>query len=134
QRMIQMQWANGVAGELDGSNVWGFDDHPLRLMIVGDKSYSEARGLGGWYRRCTSNAWNQEVEAEWEVEEGVQEYPESFARMADGVITAMNAGTPLPADGEAAWNECIFEAAVHRSATQGGATVNIADVAAEAMG
>ena len=54
--------------------------------------------------------------------------------MADGVIKAMSAGEPLPADGEAAWNECVFEAAVHRSATHGGEAVRIADVQAAAMG
>ena len=134
QRMIQMKWANGVIGALDGTNTWGYDDHPLRVMIVGDKSYSEARGLDGWYRRCKSNAWGQEVEELWEVEDGRQEYGESFGRMADGVIKAMIADEAFPADGEAAWNELLFEAAVHRSAMNDGARVLLADVEKNAMG
>ncbi len=132
QRMIRMKWANGVIGQLDGSNTWGYDDHPLRIMIVGDKSYAEARGLDGWYRRCKSNAWAQEVEELWEVEEGVQEYGESFGRMADGVIKAMQADADFPATGEDAWNELLFEAAVHRSAANDGERVKLADVAADA--
>jgi len=100
QRMIHMKWANGAIGELDGGEMWGWDDDPLRIMIVGDKSYAEAKGLNGWYRR--RKAYNSEVEKLWEVEEGRQEYGESFARMADGVIKAMLAGDPFPADGEAA--------------------------------
>ena len=51
QRMIHMKWANGVIGELDGGEMWGWDDHPLRIMIVGDEGYAEARGLEGFYRR-----------------------------------------------------------------------------------
>ena len=128
QRMITMKWANGVIGTLAGSNTWGYDDHPLRVMIVGDKSYGEARGLDGWYRRGKANAWPQEDEEIWEVEEGVQEYRESFGRMADGVIKAMLADKPFPADGEAAWNELLFEAAVHRSAMNDGARVPLSDV------
>ena len=41
---------------------------------------------------------------------------------------AMHDDTPFPADGEAAWNELLFEAAVHRSALQNGARVFLADV------
>lgn len=133
QRMIQMKWANGVIGTLDGSNTWGYDDHPLRIMIVGDKSYGEARGLDGWYRRGKSNAWPGEVEELWEVEEGVKEYPASFGRMADGVIKAMLADEAFPADGDAAWNEILFEAAVHRSAMNNGARVSPADVEKDAQ-
>ncbi len=107
---------------------WSYDDHPLRVMIVGDKSYAEAKGLDGWYRRCKSDAWGQEVEELWEVEEGVQEYRESFGRMANGVIKAMQADEAFPADGEAAWNELLFEAAVHSSAINDGKRVLIADV------
>lgn len=132
-RMIRMQWANGVVGQLDGSNLWGYDDHPLRVMIVGDQSCAEARGLDGWYRRCKGSSWPTEVEEIWEVEEGVHEYQESFARMADGVIQAMQAGDPLPATGDDAWNELVFEAAVHRSALNDGARVRPADVAEAAM-
>ena len=134
QRMIHMKWANGVIGALDGSNTWGYDDHPLRITIVGDKSYAEARGLGGWYRRCKSNAWKQEVEELWEAEEGKPEMGESFPRMADGVIKAMIADKPFPADGEAAWNELLFEAAVHRSAMNDGERVMLADIEKSAMG
>lgn len=131
QRLIHMGWANGAIGSLDGTNLWGYDDHPLRVMIVGDKSYAEARGLDGWYRRRKANS--SEEEELWESEEGTPEMPESFRRMADGVIKAMHADTPFPADGEAAWNELLFEAAVHRSALQNGARVFLADVEAAAM-
>ena len=134
QRMIRMKWANGVYGQLDGSNTWGYDDHPLRVMIVGDKSYAEARGLDGWYRKCKSNAWAQEAEELWEVEEGVQEYGESFGRMADGVIKAMQADEDFPATGEDAWNELLFEAAVHKSAMNDGACVCLDDLEAAAAG
>ena len=131
QRLIHMGWANGAIGSLDGTNLWGYDDHPLRVMIVGDKSYAEARGLDGWYRRRASNSSKEEEL--WESEEGTPEMPESFRRMADGVIKAMHADTPFPADGEAAWNELLFEAAVHRSALQNGARVCLADVEAAAL-
>lgn len=131
QRLIHMGWANGAIGSLDGTNLWGYDDHPLRVMVVGDKSYAEARGLDGWYRRRKANS--SEEEELWESEEGTPEMPESFRRMADGVIKAMHADTPFPADGEAAWNELLFEAAVHRSALQNGARVFLADVEAAAM-
>jgi len=134
QRMIRMKWADGTVGALDGSNLWGYDDHPLRLMIVGDKSYAEARGLDGWYRRCKANAWKQEVEELWEVEQGIKEYEESFARMADAVIKAMLSGEPLPADGNAAWNELLFEAAVYRSAVNDGERVRPADLEKELLG
>lgn len=131
QRLIHIGWANGAIGSLDGTNLWGYDGHPLRVMLVGDKSYAEARGLDGWYRRRTSNS--SEEEELWQSEEGKPEMPESFRRMADGVIKAMHADTPFPADGEAAWNELLFEAAVHRSALQNGARVFLADVEAAAM-
>jgi len=134
QRLIHMKWANGAIGTLDGSNTWGYDDHPLRVMIVGDKNYAEARGLNGWYRRSKSNAWGQEVEELWEVEEGGSEMSQSFPRMADGVIKAIQEDKPFPADGEAAWSEILFEAAVHRSAMNDGARVMIADVEKSAMG
>ena len=134
QRMIRMKWASGVVGQLDGSNTWGYDDHPLRIMIVGDKSYGEARGLDGWYRRCKANSWPTAVEELWEVEKGVQEYNESFGRMADAVVKALLAGEPFPADGEAAWNELLFEAAVHRSALNDGERVRLADVEQAAFG
>jgi hypothetical protein len=102
-------------------------------MIVGDKSYAEARGLDGWYRRCKGGSWPTEVEEVWEVEEGVQEYRESFARMADAMIEAMLANERLPADGEAAWDELVFEAAVHRSARNDGERVRLDDVEEAAM-
>ncbi len=126
QRMIHMKWANGVIGSLDGTNMWGYDGAPLRIMIVGDKSYAEARGLEGFYRR--SKSFNSELEEQWEAEEGQSEMNESFPRMADGVIKAMQEDKPFPADEEAAWNELVFEAAVHRSAINDGARVLIADV------
>ena len=131
QRMIHMKWANGVIGSLDGTNMWGYDGAPLRIMIVGDKSYAEARGLEGFYYR--SKAFSSELEDQWEVEEGVEEYGESFGRMADGVIKAMQADEPFPADEEAAWNELLFEAAVHRSAMNDGERVMLADIERAAM-
>ena len=132
QRMIHMRWANGVTGALDGSNAWGYDDHPLRIMICGTESYAEARGLDGWYRRCKAGGFRTEVEDLWEVGDGPQEYGESFGRMADAVIEAMKADDPLPADGDDAWNELLFEAAVHRSALRDGERVSVADVEADA--
>ena len=126
QRMIQMKWANGVVGALDGSNTWGYDDHPLRIMIVGDEKYAEARGLDGWYCRRKSNS--SEVEEIWEAEAGKPEMGESFVRMADGVIKAMLADKAFPADGEAAWNELLFEAAVQRSAMNDCERVLLADI------
>ena len=93
---------------------------------MGDKSYAEAKGLDGSYLRRKAN--NSEVEEKWENEPGKPEMPESFKRMADGVIKAMQADQPFPADGEAAWAELLFEAAVHRSALQNGARVFLADV------
>ncbi|MBC8235733.1 Gfo/Idh/MocA family oxidoreductase [bacterium] len=134
QRLIHMKWKNGAIGVLDGSNTWGYDDHPLRVMIVGDKSYAEARGLDGWYRRCQANSWPSVVEELWEAEQGKSEMSESFPRMADGVIKAMIADKAFPADGEAAWNELLFEAAVHRSALNDGARVLLADIEKSAMG
>ena len=59
---------------------------------------------------------------------------ESFPRMADGVIKAMLANESFPADGEAAWNEILFEAAVHRSASRDGERVMLADVEKDVMG
>ncbi|NOZ24260.1 MAG: Gfo/Idh/MocA family oxidoreductase [Planctomycetes bacterium] len=134
QRMIQMRWASGVAGALDGSMGWGFDDHPLRIMICGTESYAEARGLDGWYRRGKANAWKQEDEELWEGESEGEwgQYEASFPRMADGVIQAMREDKPFPADGEAAWNELLFEAAVHRSAMRDGERVCLADIEADA--
>ena len=131
QRMIQMQWANGVIGSLAGSNLWGYDDHPLRVMIVGEERYAEARGLEGWYRRRQANT--SEEDELWESEEG-KSYQESFVHMADGVIKAMHVNEAFPADGEAAWNELLFEGAVHRSALNNGERVWLADVEKAAMG
>ena len=131
-RLIEMKWANGVVGALDGAASWGWDGDPLRIMIVGDKSYAEARGLNGWYR--LSKAYNSEVEELWEVEQGNSEMSESFPRMADGVIKAMIEDKPFPADGEAAWNELLFEAAVHRSALNDGKRVMLRDVEKDVMG
>jgi hypothetical protein len=54
--------------------------------------------------------------------------------MADGVIKAMLANEAFPADGEAAWNELLFEAAVHRSAKNNGERVLLAEVEKSAMG
>ena len=130
--MIHMKWANGVIGALDGGEMWGWDDGPLRIMIVGDEAYAEAKGLEGLYRRHKAN--NSELLETWKVEEGRQEYGESFARMADGVIKAMIADEPFPADGEAAWNEALFEAAVHRSARNNAERVYLADVEKSLMG
>lgn len=132
ERLIHMQWANGVIGSLDGGQKWGWDSDPLRIMIVGDEAYAEAKGLGGLYRR--HKAFNSELQELWEVEEGRQEYGESFARMADGVIKAMIADEPFPADGEAAWNEALFEAAVYRSASNKAERVYLADVEKSAIG
>jgi len=134
QRMIHMKWASGVIGALDGTNSWGEDGAPLRVMIVGDKSYAEARGLNGWYCRSTAGSWGQVVEELWQVEAGKSEMNESFPRIADGVIRAMIENKPFPADGDAAWNELLFEAAVHRSAMNDGARVRIADVEKSVMG
>ncbi len=125
-RLIHMGWANGAIGSLNGTNLWGYDEHPLRVKIMGDKSYAEARGLDGWYCRRTANS--SEQEELWENETGKPEMPESFRRMADGVIKAMAADSPFPADGEAAWNELLFEAAVHRSALHQGERIFLADV------
>ena len=46
----------------------------------------------------------------------------------------MLADEAFPADGEAAWNELVFEAAVHRSALNDGERILIADVENSAMG
>ena len=125
QRMIHMEWANGTIGTLDGTNTWGME-HPLGIMVVGDNYYAESWGLEGRYRRCKSN--NSEVEEQWEAEEGKPEMSQSFVRMADGVIQSMLKDQPFPADGDAAWNELVFEAAVHRSAGNSGERVWLNDV------
>ena len=132
RRLIHIGWENGVIGSLSGTNLWGYDDHPLRVKVLGDKFYAEAKGLDGSYIRRKAN--NSEIEEVWEAEQGQPEMPESFKRMADGVIKAIHADTSFPADGEAAWNELLFEAAVHRSALQGNARVFLADVEADAFG
>jgi predicted dehydrogenase len=129
-RLIHIGWENGVIGSLSGTNLWGYDDHPLRVTVLGDEFYAEAKGLEGSY--CRRKANNSEVEEVWEAESDNPEMPESFKRMADGVIKAMHADTPFPADGEAAWNELLFEAAVHRSALQNNARVFLKDVEEEA--
>ena len=131
ERLIHIGWENGVIGSLSGTNLWGYDDHPLRVKILGDEFYAEARGLDGWY--CRRKANSSEHDELWEAEAGNPEMPESFKRMADGVIKAMHADTPFPADGEAAWNELVFEAAVHRSALQDNARVFLADVEKDAF-
>ena len=125
QRMIHMEWANGTIGTLDGTNTWGME-HPLGIMVVGDNYYAESWGLEGRYRRCKSN--NSEAEEQWEAEEGKPEMSQSFVRMADGVIQSMLKDQPFPADGDAAWNELVFEAAVHRSAGNSGERVWLNDV------
>ncbi len=125
QRMIHMEWANGTIGTLDGTNTWGME-HPLGIMVVGDNYYAESWGLEGRYRRCKSN--NSEAEEQWEAEEGKPEMTQSFVRMADGVIQSILKDQPFPADGDAAWNELVFEAAVHRSARNSGERVWLNDV------
>ena len=125
QRMIHMEWASGTIGTLDGTTTWGME-YPLGVMIVGDNCYAEAWGLEGQYRRCKAN--NSEVEETWESEEGKPEMSKSFAHMADGVIQSMLKDQPFPADGEAAWNELVFEAAVYRSASDSGERVWLNDV------
>lgn len=129
-RMIHMKWANGAIGSLDGTNLWG---DPLRVMILGDKSYAEARGLVGWYQRRKSYAWGDGVEESWEAKPGEPEMEKSFVRMADGVIKAMLADEPMPADGNAAWNELLFEAAVYRSALNDAKQVWLVDVEEDVM-
>ena len=125
QRMIHMKWANGAIGTLDGTNTWGME-YPLGVMIVGEHHYAEAWGLDGRYRRCKANS--SEVEELWEAEEGKPEMPKSFVRMADGVIQSILKDQPFPADGEAAWDELVFEAAVYRSAGNSGERVWLKDV------
>jgi len=125
QRMIHIKWPNGVIGELDG----GWSDYPLRIAIFGDKGHAEARGLEGWYHRKADSQ-----EELWQAEKGKSEMSESFPRMADGVIKAMIEDKPFPADGEAAWNELLFEAAVHRSALNDGERVMLSDVEKDVMG
>mgnify|MGYP000379399151 CR=1 FL=1 len=93
----------------------------------------ESRGLDGWYRRSKADSWPGDVEEAWEKEGERAEYEESFVRMADGVVKAMHANEAFPADGEAAWNELVFEAAVHRSCSNDGAIVELDDVEADAM-
>ena len=130
QRMIHMEWANGTIGTLDGTNTWGME-HPLGVMVVGDSHYAESWGLEGRYRRCKSN--NSEIEEQWEAEEGKPEMSQSFVRMADGVMRSMLKDQPFPADGEAAWNELVFEAAVYRSAGNSGERVWLNDVETTAI-
>ena len=131
QRMIRMKWENGVYGSLDGTTAWGMEV-PLRILAIGDQSHAQAEGLHGWYRRC--KVGGAEVEELWEGEEGKPEMDQSFVRMAAAVIQAMKDDTPFPADGEAAWNELLFEAAVHRSCVNDGERVCIADVQEDVMG
>lgn len=128
--MIHMEWANGAIGTLDGTNTWGME-YPLGVMIVGDSHYAEAWGLDGRYHRCKTNS--SEVEELWEAEEGKPEMSKSFVRMADGVIQSMLKDQPFPADGEAAWNELVFEAAVYRSAGNSGERVWLNDVETAAI-
>ena len=130
-RLIHIGWANGTIGSLSGTNLWGYDDHPLRVKVLGTVAYAEAKGLDGSYVRRAANS--SEIEEVWEAEAGAPEMPESFKRMADGVIKAMQADTAFPADGEAAWTELLFEAAVHRSALQQGARVFLDAVEADAV-
>ncbi len=130
QRMIHMGWANGTIGTLDGTNTWGME-YPLGVMIVGDSCYAEAWGLEGRYRRCKANS--SEVEEQWESEEGKLEMPKSFVRMANGVIQSMLKDQPFPADGDAAWNELVFEAAVHRSASNSSKRVWLDEVETAAI-
>lgn len=138
QRMIRMAWPDGAIGQLDGSNLWGYDDHPLRLMIVGDKALAEARGLDGWYRHSKADAWPQATEDEWYIEPdapgnpGWREYEASFAH-GRRRHERLGAASPLPADGQAAWDELVFEAAVHRSASRQGERVRLADVERAAL-
>ena len=131
RRLIHIGWENGVIGSLSGTNLWGYDDHPLRVKVLGDEFYAEAKGLEGSYSRRKANS--SEIEEVWEAEEGNPEMPESFKRMADGVIKAMHADTAFPADGEAAWNELVFETALHRSALQNNARVFLNDVEEDAF-
>jgi hypothetical protein len=132
-RLVRMGWADGTVGTLDGTTLWGGGENLLHLRILGEERYAEARGIVGWYRRAKSGAWDQQVEYLWEAEPEQPEMEKSFARMADGVIKAMQADQPFPADGEAAWQELLFEAGVHRSARNGGEKVCLADVEKDAM-
>lgn len=127
QRMIRMRWSNGVYGSLEGTNTWGMEI-PLSIIAVGDKSYSWAQGLDGWYRRAKSNVGGVEIEDQLDVEQTEGEMTQSFIRMADGVIKAIQNDTDFPATGNDAWNELLFEAAVHRSCINDGERVQIADV------
>ena len=131
QRIIRMKWANGTYGSLDGTNAWGMEI-PLSIIAIGDESYAQAKGLPGWYRRCKTGG--AEVEELFEAEEGKSEMDQSFVRMADGVVKAMQSDTPFPADAEAAWNESLFEAAVHRSSLNDGERVCVAELAKELIG
>jgi len=128
-RMIQMKWADGTIGSLDGTNLWSI---PLEIMIIGEKGYAEAKGLVGWYRRYKPG-WGGGAEVSWEAKPDEPEMERSFVRMADGVIKAMLADKPMPADGNAAWNELLFEAAVHRSALNDGEWVRLAEVERDVM-
>jgi len=106
----------------------GAEEYLLSLTILGDKAYAEARGIDGWYRRAKANTWAQKVEELWQADKKEAEMTASFVRMADGVVKAMQANQPFPADGNAAWNELLFEAAIHRSATKGGARVYLPEM------
>jgi len=128
-RMIHMRWSNGAIGSLDGTNLWSI---PLEITILGDKGYAEARGLVGWYQRYKPG-WGGGVEVSWEAKPEEPEMEKSFVRMADGVIKAMLDDEPMPADGNAAWNELLLEAAVHRSALNGGEWVKPAEVERDTM-
>jgi hypothetical protein len=59
--------------------------------------------------------------------------PKSFVRMANGVIQSMLKDQPFPADGDAAWNELVFEAAVHRSASNSSKRVWLDEVETAAI-
>jgi predicted dehydrogenase len=133
-RLVRMKWANGALGTLDGTDLWGGEENLLSLMILGDKTYAEAKGIDGWYRRAKSNAWNQQVEELWKAEKTRAEMNESFVRMADGVIKAMQANQPFPADGNAAWNELLLEAAIHRSALKDGERVYLPEMEKALLG
>ena len=67
-RLIHIGWENGVIGSLSGTNLWGYDDHPLRVKVLGDEFYAEAKGLEGSYSRRKANS--SEVEEMWEAEDG----------------------------------------------------------------
>ncbi|MDP7131982.1 MAG: Gfo/Idh/MocA family oxidoreductase, partial [Planctomycetota bacterium] len=88
QRSIRMKWSNGTYGSLEGSNAWGMEI-PLSIIAVGDRSYGWSKGLHGWYRRAKSNVGDVQIEELFEAEPEKSEMRESFVRMADGVVKAM---------------------------------------------